>query len=267
MQSPTIKSRWVVFLIAVAGLFLSSLACNSIPFLAPTPTPTATSTPTPTQTPTSTRTHTPTATRTFTPSITPTESYLDWPVVLSDSFDDNSNDWFTGDVKNDYITGTVAVTGGQYLVDITAKKGVFWYLNPNVRNLDDFYLTIDVEKKTGQETADYGPVFQITASNNKYFFAIDANYQEYFFTLSNNGEWTTIIDWTRSSQIKTDGVNQIAVLAKGSNFTFFINGEQVDKAENSTLSLGKVGVGMELSKAGDKAQISYDNFVVQEPNS
>jgi len=51
--------------IACASTFVfSALACNSIPFLAPTPTPTAT----PTSTPTSTPTLTPTPTNTPTPT-------------------------------------------------------------------------------------------------------------------------------------------------------------------------------------------------------
>jgi len=53
-----------------ATLVFSALACNSIPFLAPTPTPTATPTSTPTATPTLTPTPTQTPTPTGLPGIT-----------------------------------------------------------------------------------------------------------------------------------------------------------------------------------------------------
>lgn len=54
----------------VVVLMFSALACNSIPFLAPTPTPTATPTSTPTSTPTKTPTPTNTPTPTGIPGVT-----------------------------------------------------------------------------------------------------------------------------------------------------------------------------------------------------
>ena len=78
--------------------------------------------------------------------------------------------------------------------------------------------------------------------------------------LLNNGNWNTIIEWTDSSQINTDGTNTIGVLAKGTSFTFFINGEQVDQADDSTLKSGKVGIALALHNAGDKMQIVHTNY-------
>jgi hypothetical protein len=63
------KKRFV-WIACAAALALSALACNSIPFLAPTPTPTATPTSTPTSTPTNTPTPTLTPTPTGIPGIT-----------------------------------------------------------------------------------------------------------------------------------------------------------------------------------------------------
>jgi hypothetical protein len=262
MRSDTLKKRWFPILAVAAGLFLPSLACSSIPFLAPTPTPTATSTPTPTKTPTPTET--PTITPTFTPSMTPTQSYLDWPVVLADSFDDNTNNWFVGPSNDEFANSVFSITDGQYLVDMTALKGFFWWLTPSVKNLNNFYVTVEVENKTGPVSSDYGLVCRLS-SRNKYYFAIAAEYQEYSFMVLNNNQWTTIIDWTSSNLITASGSNQVSVLAKGTSFTFFINGEMVNQAEDSTLKSGKVGIAVELAKAGDTALIAFDNFQVQAP--
>jgi len=59
-----------IWIACAAMLVFFSLACNSIPFLAPTATPTATSTSTPTSTPTKTPTRTKTPTPTGIPGIT-----------------------------------------------------------------------------------------------------------------------------------------------------------------------------------------------------
>ncbi|HEY5118331.1 MAG TPA: hypothetical protein VII90_02665 [Anaerolineales bacterium] len=63
------KKRFI-WIACVTTLVFSALACNSIPFLAPTPTPTATPTSTPTATPTLTPIPTLTPTPTEIPGIT-----------------------------------------------------------------------------------------------------------------------------------------------------------------------------------------------------
>ncbi len=260
MRNDTLKKRCIPILAVAASLILASLSCTSIMPPTPTPTPTETSTPTDTPTPT----NTPTITPTFTPSMTPTESYTDWPVVLSDSFEDNSNGWFVGPSNSDLVNGVVSITDGQYLVDITALKGLFWALTPTVRNLSDFYLTTKAELKDVYQSFNLGLAFRI-ASDNEYYFGIIAEGQMYSVLMLKDGSWTKLIDWTDSSQISITGSNQIAVLARGTSFTFFINGEQVDQTEDSTLKSGKVGVGFSLPNAGDKAQFAFDSFEVQAP--
>jgi hypothetical protein len=63
------KKRFI-WIACATTLVISALACNSIPFLAPTPTPTATPTSTPTATPTLTPTPTQTPTPTGIPGVT-----------------------------------------------------------------------------------------------------------------------------------------------------------------------------------------------------
>ena len=103
----------------LAGLLLSSLACCSIPFLAP-PTATPTPTSTPTATLTATPTHTPTVTLTPTKTITPIVSYLDWPVVFSDTFEEDYGGWVTGPVDDEVLSGTLSITGGKYKIQLVA---------------------------------------------------------------------------------------------------------------------------------------------------
>jgi hypothetical protein len=183
--------------------------------------------------------------------------------MLSDSFDDSSNGWYEGPEDDDYLQGTISITDGRYLADVTAKKGVFYWLNASTKNLTDFYLVVDAEK-TGSTSADFGLVFR-DSSDSQYYFAISSDSQSYIFLVYDASEWSTIIEWTSASQIKTDGANQIAILAQGSSFTFFINGESVDQTEDSTLKSGKVGVAFSLSDAGEKAVFAFDNFEVTAP--
>lgn len=137
-------------------------------------------------------------------------------------------------------------------------------LTPSVRNLANFYLTVDVENKNGLATTAYGLIFRIS-SGNLYFFAFSAESQVYNFTVLNNAKWRTIIDWQLSLQINQAGSNRIGVLAKGTSFYFFINGEMIDKAEDNTLKTGKVGVGLSFANTDGEMEIAFDNFEVRAP--
>jgi hypothetical protein len=119
--------RFPAFMVMLAAAFLSSLACTTIPLLAPTPTPTST----------------PTATLTPTKTIAPTVSYLDWPVVFSDTFNADRGDWLTGPQNNEYVSGDIAIADGKYLFQLTAKKPFFWRLSPQIKQLKNFYLSVE----------------------------------------------------------------------------------------------------------------------------
>jgi hypothetical protein len=230
-------------------------ACSDIPLLAPSATPTSTSTPT--------TTFTPTATQTFTPSLTPTQSYLDWRVLLSDSFDDNSRDWPVGEGTYHDEKDVISMTNGQYLIRITAFASGILFLYPDVPSLSNFYLTVEVEEKTGPATTEYGLVFR-SDSSEKYYLSINAQQQVYDLWFWNKYEWNPILDRLPSSRIYQKGTNQIAILAKDSLFTFFINGEEVNRSEDS-IETGIVGVGSSYD-AGDQTEIAFDNFEVRVPN-
>ena len=97
-----------------------------------------------------------------------------------------------------------------------------------------------------------------------YYFAI-REYRWYSFSVLDNNEWTTLIDWTENSAIRHGEVNRLTVLAEGSHFVFFINDQYVGEADDSRLSRGRAGVAIELYNAGDKATFEFDNFKLLAP--
>ncbi len=243
-------------------MFLSSLACSGLSFAAPTATPTATSTPT--FTATSTATETPTVTLTPTRTITPTVSYLDWPVEFSDTFDDEYGGWPTGKTNDEYTTADIEITGGKFLLKVTAKKPFIWRFKPEVENLTDFFLAAEVKKIKSPDQSDCGIIFRSSQLNYYYYF-INLTTRKYGVALYYDSDWEDIIKWTRSELIDSTGSNRLAVLGQGSQFTLFINGEEVDSFEDDTLDMGKVGIAIELYKAGDYLELEFDNFDVTAP--
>ncbi|MBN1438577.1 MAG: hypothetical protein JW929_04130 [Anaerolineales bacterium] len=252
--------------VPLIGLWLLSLACSAVPFLAPTPTPTATSTPTVTltATPTATPTDTPTATLTPTKTAKPTVSYTEWPVVFSDTFDDDQGGWPTGSDEDEYAESTLSITGGKYVVQCTTKKPFFSRLLSNYGNVEDFLLSLEVEMIAGPQEAEYGLVFR-SSSSGFYSLTINAVSKKYRADLLDNGDWQAIVGWTRSNLIEPEGVNRLAVLAQGPYFTIFINGEEVFSFEDDAIKRGKSGIGFGIPGVGDKIHLEFDNFDLRAP--
>jgi hypothetical protein len=275
MRSISLSSKSTILLLVVAGLFVSSQACTGLPFLAPTATPTATPTDTPTTTPTRTRrptstatstaTRTPTATLTLTPTITPTTSYLDWPVVLSESFDYDNGAWETGKGETDYVTYSYSITNGKYLLKMTSKKPFFWGFLINVDLHADFYFSAEIKKDKAPDKTNYGLIFR-TDQEEKYFFNINAAGKQYAVDVNSDSAWKKIIYWRNSERIDPSGSNQLAVLALGSQYMLFINGEEVDSFQDDTLNTGMVGFAYNFYQAGEYMQLELDNFEIRAPN-
>jgi hypothetical protein len=240
-------------LTAAVGIYSSSLACSSIPLLAPA-----------TSTRTSTFTPTPTPTVTHTPTITPTDSYRDWPIVISDSFNDNDNNWPDGEFDDDVGEGIRSILDGKYLFDIMVKQPFFWWSAPNMEKVRDFHVSVDANMLEGPADTNYGVIFR-HATGYDYYFQIRMDTQEYMLSMFDGQAWVVLIDRTFSPQIERHGSNRIEVLARGSHFTFFINGWEVDTTEDITLYNGLVGIGYSVPHAGEVLKIEFDHFEVRAP--
>jgi hypothetical protein len=266
MQQASHPTRFPAFAVVLAGLFLSSLACSGISSMAPTSTPTVTptATHTPTLTSTATKTSTPTAELSRTPTSSPTTSYLDWPEVYSDAFDADYGRWYTGKSDNEYATADVSIVGGKYRVKVSSKRGFFWWFGADTENLADFYFSAEVHRNKSPEKIDYGILFR-AGENEYYYYFINAAAKQYGVLVFSGDEWSRIKSWKNSELIDPAGVNQLAVLAQGSSFTLFINGQETDSFKDDTLKKGRVGVAFQIYQGGEYLELEFDNLKVTAP--
>ncbi|MCS7287042.1 MAG: DUF1080 domain-containing protein [Anaerolineae bacterium] len=189
-----------------------------------------------------------------------------WTTVLSDSFDKNLNDWPISYEEEDefWLSLTQQIRQGVYRWEGKAKRDVVTWSWPDIKDLSDFHLSVDVRQISGVDSAEAGVVFRLS-DDNFYLFSIIPKQQEYGLWLSHAGEWETLVDWTTSSAILTDGWNRIEVRGRGSLFTAWVNGHKVAVVSDSRLPEGKVGLTIGFFNAGDEAVFEFDNFEVREP--
>jgi hypothetical protein len=188
----------------------------------------------------------------------------DWPIVLSDPFGPNVNDWPVGDYSDERVTGNRLVTGGTYRWKTDALDGVIWWSIPDIASVSDFYLTVEARRVSGVMDGQYGVIFRRADRDNYGLFKIEDS-QYFRFSVRHEGEWDTVIDWTEASAIRPGEVNRLAVIAEGSHFTFYINDEYVGEADDDRLTRGQSGLAIELLDAGDAAIFEFDNFEVRAP--
>ncbi len=236
------------------------------PSLTPTLTPTATVTLTPTFTPTSNLTATQQVLDTTSTAeaiqSTATQVAGTWRVVFSDTFDSNKNGWPTGPSDDSYANITHTIGGGIYTWDVTSHQNFIGWNHINAKTYTDFSFSADVKQTVDSGDSDAGLVFREDANQNFYYLGI-TNDQQYLLAVNYKGEWSNLIDWTQSDALLTDEPNRLTVIAQGSHFTIFINGQYVNEASDDKIAKGQNSLAVELSPENSHAVYEFDNVEVR----
>jgi hypothetical protein len=225
---------------------LQSCGASSLLPLADTPTRTATLIPT----------------ETTTPTPTPTVPFTEWPLVMAENFNEESESWPVGELNNEFVKGTVLFIGGKYYAKITAKKTAYWYCFPEAEDLQDVYSSVKVDQLNGSKNTEYGIIVR-GGESTQYFFSISSMLMGYEFNKIADEGASLLTLWTRSSQILAGEPNTIAVKAEGTEFSLYINGIQVDDAVDPEMTEGRTGLGILFPRAGDWIEITFDNYEVR----
>jgi hypothetical protein len=84
-------------------------------------------------------------------------------------------------------------------------------------------------------------------------------------SLYDGSNWNDLIQFTPSDQIKNNQVNHLAVSIQGNQILLMINNSVVNSFEDSQLSNGGAGLGLEITSAGVDATVIFSNFYVRAP--
>ena len=188
----------------------------------------------------------------------------DWQVILSEPFDVNRNFWGTGSSTLSCMTVLRSLKDGKYTLIANAKEGCLWFAWPDLKNVEDFYLSVECKQTSGAESAHCGVGFRLTSDADYYYFTIGTDKSAHAGLLYND-EWKTLLNSDEVLALKPWQANRITVIAEGSRFVFFINEQFIAEVFDSTLSLGKIGLTINLGHEGDTATFEFDNFELRAP--
>jgi hypothetical protein len=183
-----------------------------------------------------------------------------------DPFDDNLNSWGVGDIPGSYLTGQTRIENGVYVftVEKTTLGAVDWSLRDHPADLADFDASVEAKRMYGSPSGVCDGL-QFRAPNLRqlsgyYDFGVCDN--GFFHVDYYDGEaesWTTLRGWTRSDAIRADEWNKLGVSARGDQFTFTINDQNVAQLNDAHLTSGDVRFYIDM-QIGESGTVWFDNF-------
>jgi tetratricopeptide (TPR) repeat protein len=126
-----------------------------------------------------------------------------------------------------------------YRLELHRKNMFAWVVN-NYFKYSDFVLTADTVFDPDNGHSSIGIIFRYINNENFYSFFIARN-GTFRFDVLFNGNPIHLIEWTESPFIKPSD-NEIMIVARGSNFSFYTDNEWLAEYEDDTLNMGKFGL-------------------------
>lgn len=188
-----------------------------------------------------------------------------WRLLLSDSYDEDLNDWSTGSDEDPEL-GSISwvIEDGKYRWQGLATNGFVWWVIPDIESVSDFYLSVSARQEAQPEVGEYGLVFRQSGDVDYYLFEI-SDLGLYSLYLHTDSGWESLIDWTAHPSINPGAINRLAVIATGEHFDLFINDTFVAEYSDDRLPEGKAGLLVGLSNPGDAANWEFDDFEFRAP--
>ena len=193
----------------------------------------------------------------------------EWITILFDSFTSNDNNWLIGTQPSAYFDPlSRAIADGRYRWEAELSKlnsiSRVWLMGYQV---SDFHLIANAKHIRGSKAGSaWGLIFRVQDNQNHYSFRMTDS-QSFAVSVQKDGQWSTLVDWTRTDTIKPNGVNQLEVLAQGSHFTFTINGRVVSEVDDDHFSQGLVGLAIEGYTLGEKIIFDFIDVTLREPRA
>ncbi len=176
--------------------------------------------------------------------------------LVMERFDNNDLAWGV------YDEGKSAVGIDQGRLQISVNSVDYHSTSLLPVALGDLDVSATAQKVKGPYNGYYGILFRFLDGRGYVFEVEDDGY-------FNVGNWTPadyipLIDWTPSSAIKSGAVNSLRVVARGNQFAFYINDQQVATLSDSTYQRGSFGfVAGNFAQAGVK--VNFDDVLVTVP--
>jgi hypothetical protein len=179
-------------------------------------------------------------------SATPTPTSI---ILFQDPLTSNANGW-----HNDANRSHCFFADNSYHI----KNGTVCYAPTG--QFEDMTISVQARQVAGSLQYPYGIAFRLTPSTSSWYEFDIASAGGWVFLEYIDGAVSFLSPFTTAAAIKTglNTTNTLQVQAKGTHFTFFVNGIKVGEAVNTMYTSGYCG----LSAGGPDTEVAYTQFQI-----
>ncbi|MBX3084532.1 MAG: hypothetical protein KF716_23035 [Anaerolineae bacterium] len=165
---------------------------------------------------------------------------------------------------------TSRLNEGRLRMGAEADNLIAWTTADKLGTYADVYVQVDARVEEFNAYWEYGILLRTQRTDN------DANANYYAFSVNSSNQWRVFLqtgsqrraisDWA-DSPVPIASSGTLAVLAQGSKFTLFFNGQAVGSVEDASLpQAGLVGLMVGTStRPNHRVIVGFDNFIVTVP--
>lgn len=184
-----------------------------------------------------------------------------WPIVIADGFSLNLNNWQVGESSDTLADELRRFQDGRYRWSATAHDRFVGYSTPSGAWADDCFASVEAEVQRCTGRCNFGLSLR-ASGKDRYLFRIEGS--RVLIHMHKNDAWTLLLDRTEPGVVRAKGRNRLEVIAVGSVFRFFVNGQKVGEVSDPNyLRFGEVQIAHGISNRGDSGEIAFDNFEVR----
>lgn len=157
----------------------------------------------------------------------------------------------------------VTVQDGVLRISVAAPNQLAWAAAG--KNLQDFHLAVEAAQVAGPNDNEYGILIRMQDPRNFYAFSISGDGYFLVSRFADGDRRPLGSDWSPSDAIHQGmNTNILEVIARGSRFTFIVNGQQLAQVEDDRFSRGDIGLYAGSFYEGG-VEVSFDNLRITEP--
>jgi hypothetical protein len=191
----------------------------------------------------------------------------DWPLRLTETFTSNQLGWPLG-LKQDHslaVTSTIEGGGYHWVVKVVNGNSYFNLVPTNSPTFTNFYAGVNVKFGPGSDDGQsaYGLAFRLV-DNDYGFFGIRKSGEFLALEVHHTGIYQSIGDRVPALDTRPGHANRLEVIARGSDFIFLINGQQVGML-TAEIDPGQIGLGVDAARRADTAEVEFTDFEVHAP--
>ncbi|MBN1311288.1 MAG: hypothetical protein JXB30_07700 [Anaerolineae bacterium] len=190
-----------------------------------------------------------------------------WSKTIDEQFVSDQNGWQVDYFEDEYGQVDLAIEEGLYRWRVASvdEEGLLWWAYPTLdHRIGDFYVSVDCRQLEGDVTStDYGLLFHFVNADNFYQFTVSED-QFMNIELRRKGEWIPVPGWESTQLVDPGDMNNLAVLAEGPYYRFFINGVLAHELDDDRLNGGTIGLVIDIW-GENEARFQFDNFQLYEP--